>query len=236
MEQVITLTQSTAYSLSIRIDSDGFSLSVFDKSDALLTSKRVDAGLSVLTPEQIVDLINTETQLNFKNIKVIIESDTYVIIPLDLFNIEEAADYLFLEHKPTKTDSILFNKVPECGIVNVFAIPGKIHDALNHLFPDAEIEHHLSHFISEDVKFKNENCVYCWARNKKLDVVALKAGKLQLINSFFYQTPEDFLYFTLKVYEKLSIDMHKSPLFLFNAEKKSEIKSLLEKYLTVNSL
>jgi hypothetical protein len=236
MKQTKTLTHSTSYSLSLRIDPDGFSLSVYDKSDTLLTAKKIEIQLSDLSAEQIVDLINTETQLNFENIRITIESDNYVIIPLELFNIEEAADYLFLEHKPAKTDSILFNKIPECGIVNVFVVSWKIHAALNHLFPNAEINHHLSQFISDEVKFKGESCVYCWIRSKMLDIIALKAGKLQLINSFSYQTPEDFLYFTLNVYEKLSIDMHKSPLFLYNVDKKLEIKTLLEKYLKVNSL
>ena len=236
MEQTSTLTSNASYSLSLLIDSEGFSLSVFDKSESMLTSKRVNAGLSDLSLEEVISLIEAETQLNFKNINISIESNTYVIIPMDLFRIEEAADFLFLEHKPSKTDSILFNKIPELGIVDVFSIPGKIHEAISQLFPAAEITHHLSRFISENVRFQPENCVYCYPRNKTVDIVVTKNSKLLLINSFSYQTPEDFLYFTLNVYEKLSMDIHNLPVYLFNPLKKSELETLLAKYLSVSSL
>lgn len=224
-------TQKDTYSLAIRIDSDGFSLLVLDKTDSLLTTKRVDSSLFELPFTEILSLIQSEVQFNYNHVKITIESDQYVIIPLDIFRIEEAADFLFLEHKPAMTDSILFNKIQEQNIATVFTIPGKIHEALNLLFPDIEIEHHLRKFIAD--KIKSESGVYCWSRNKKLDIVVMKDGKLQLINSFSYQTPEDFLYYLLNVYEKLSLDRFKFPLHLFNIKQKPEIKSLLEKYLTV---
>ena len=230
------MENSTANSnnLSIRIDSDGFSLSVFDQSDSLLTTKRINATLSTLTLPELLKLIDTETQINFKTVRIITESELYVIIPGDLFKVEEAADFLFLEHKPDQTDSILFNKHPESGIVNVFAIPGLIHEALNQLFPNAAIEHHISHLIAENIKSNTGSCVYCLARNKRLDMVVVKESKLQLINSFTYQTPEDFAYFVLNVYEKLTLDMHKCPISILNAAEKPELGKILEKYLTVN--
>jgi hypothetical protein len=228
-------SQNVTNSLTIQIDPDGFSLSVFEKPDTLLTTKRVDSELSKLPFTEIVNLIQSEIQINYNQVKIVTESDQYVIIPLDIFRIEEATDFLFFEHKPAKTDSILFNKIPGQNMATVFAISGRIHEALNQLFPDTEIEHHVSRFITDKVKAQSGSCVYCWSRNKRLDIVAVKDGKFNLINSFSYQTPEDFLYFTLNVYEKLSLDSHKCPLHLFNTDQKPEIKPLLEKYITINS-
>ena len=229
------MENSTANSnnLSIRIDSDGFSLSVFDQSDSLLTSKRISAPMFTASLSNLLRLIDTETQLNFNKVRIVTESELYVIIPVDLFNVEEAVDLLFLEHKPAQTDSILFNKHPESGIVNVFAIPGVIHEALNQLFPTAVIEHHISNLITENIKSMSGSCVYCFARNKRLDMVVVNKGKLLLINSFSYQTTDDFAYFVLNVYEKLKLDMHICPVCLLNAEEKPELVKILEKYLTV---
>ena len=226
---------ANTYNLSIRFDPDGFSLSVSDQSDSLLTTKRINASLPTLSLPELLNLIGTETQLNLNKVRIINESELYVIIPLDFFKIEEAADFLFLEHKPAQTDSILFNKIPESGIVNVFAIPGKIHEALNQLFPNAVIEHHISHFIVDNIKSMSGSCVYCQARNKRLDLVVIKESKLQLTNSFSYQTPEDFTYFVLNVYEKLGLDMHKCPVLLSNAAEKPELAKMLEKYLISGS-
>ena len=231
------MEKSTAnsYQLSIRIDSDGFSLSVFDQSDSLLSTKRINVTLHTLSLPEFLTLINSETQLNFNKARIILESDSYVIIPLALFKVEEAADFLFLEHKPAQTDSILFNKIPELGIVNIFAVPGIVHEALSQLFPNTAIEQHISYFITENIKSKSEHTVYCWTRNKRLDIIVFKDAKLHLINSFTYQTSEDFAYFVLNVYDKLELDMHKYPLILLNDGEKPELREILEKYLTVNN-
>jgi Protein of unknown function (DUF3822) len=231
------MEKSTAnsYQLSIRIDSDGFSLSVFDQSDSLLSTKRINVTLHTLSLPEFLTLINSETQLNFNKARIILESDSYVIIPLALFKVEEAADFLFLEHKSAQTDSILFNKIPELGIVNIFAVPGIVHEALSQLFPNTAIEQHISYFITENIKSKSEHTVYCWTRNKRLDIIVFKDAKLHLINSFTYQTSEDFAYFVLNVYDKLELDMHKYPLILLNDREKPELREILEKYLTVNN-
>ena len=165
----------------------------------------------------------------------VFESESYVIIPLALFKVEEAADFLLLEHKPNQTDSILFNKIPELGIVNIFSVPGIVHEAMSQLFPNTAIEQHISYFITENIKSKTEHSVYCWTRNKRLDIMVFKEAKLQLINSFTYQTSEDFAYFVLNVYDKLELDMHKCPLILLNAREKPELREILEKYLKVNN-
>ncbi len=231
------MEKSTAnsYELSIRIDSDGFSLSVFDQSNSLLSTKRIVETLHTLSLPELMTLINSETQLNFNKARIIFESESYVIIPLALFKVEEAADFLLLEHKPNQTDSILFNKIPELGIVNIFSVPGIVHEAMSQLFPNTAIEQHISYFITENIKSKTEHSVYCWTRNKRLDIMVFKEAKLQLINSFTYQTSEDFAYFVLNVYDKLELDMHKCPLILLNAREKPELREILEKYLKVNN-
>ena len=101
------------------------------------------------------------------------------------------------------------------------------------LFPEAEIEHHISELLTDNVKLNTENCIYCRARNKMLDIVAVKNSRIHLINSFQYDTNEDFLYFVLNVYEKLALEVTKTPLFVYNIEQKTDLKSLLEKYIVI---
>jgi len=227
-------TNTTSYSLFIRVHSEGFSLSVFDESNSLLSARKVNTALFSLSMDDIISLFNDETKLNYKNIGIVCESDSYTIIPADIFNIENAADFLHFEHKPVENESILFNKIPAFDIVNVFSIPTTIHKALNFLFPDSSIEHHLSWFLKEKIKLQNENSLYIWTRVNMLDILALKKGKLELINSFNYQTTEDFVYFTLNIFDKLSLETETDPVFLFNSDNKPELRNLLSKYVTVS--
>ena len=236
MEPYTDSTISNQYSLSIRISSDGFSLSVVDGSDSLISTKIIPTILTSLSAEQITTLINKETQINYRNIHLIYESDIYTFVPAPVFRSNEAADYLnFQQNKTTKNDIVLYNYLPVWDTVNVFAIPKAIQAALSQLFPNTIIEQHVSYFLSTKVKTQHENALFIWTRPKTLDIIAFKNGKLYLLNSYLYLTAEDFTYHTLNIIDKLSIDTDKCKVGLFNAEKKPELKKTLEKYLEVDS-
>ena len=236
MEPYTDSTISNQYSLSIRISSDGFSLSVVDGSDSLISTKIIPTILTSLSAEQITTLINKETQINYRNIHLIYESDIYTFVPAPVFRSNEAAEYLnFQQNKTTKNDIVLYNYLPVWDTVNVFAIPKAIQAALSQLFPNTIIEQHVSYFLSTKVKTQHENALFIWTRPKTMDIIAFKNGKLYLLNSYFYLTADDFTYHTLNIIDKLSIDTDKCKVGLFNAEKKPELKKTLEKYLEVDS-
>ncbi|MEI6752641.1 MAG: DUF3822 family protein [Paludibacter sp.] len=218
--------------LIIKIDAEGFSLSVFDKPNHLLSGKRIEIDIFNLEREELHDLLKSETDLNTDKVEVIVESYQYCIIPLDIFRLEDAVDFLLFEHKPTQTDSILYNKIPDFGIVNVFAIPNSVLDVVNKLFPNSAIEHHISRFITDNISLQHENCIYCNTKNKKFDAVVIKNSRLTLINSFEYKTPEDFLYFVLNLYDKLSLNQQKHPVYLLNNINNQNVEKLLKTYLT----
>ena len=228
-------TNTTSYSLFIQVHSEGFSLSVFDEYNSLLSARKVNAALFLLSMDDLISLFNNETKLNYENVSITCESDSYTIIPADIFSIENAADFLHFEHKPVENESILFNKIPAFESVNVFSIPATIHKALNFLFPDSTIEHHLSWLLKEKIRLQNEDSLYIWRRINMLDTIVLKNSKIELINSYAYQTPEDFVYFTLNIFDKLSLETEKDSVYLFNADNKPELRNLLSKYVTVIS-
>jgi len=236
MEPYTDSTISNQYSLSIRISSDGFSLSVVDGSDSLISTKIIPTILTSLSAEQITTLINKETQINYRNIHLIYESDIYTFVPAPVFRSNEAAEYLnFQQNKTTKNDIVLYNYLPVWDTVNVFAIPKAIQAALSQLFPNTIIEQHVSYFLSTKVKTQHENALFIWTRPKTMDIIAFKNGKLYLLNSYLYLTADDFTYHTLNIIDKLSIDTDKCKVGLFNAEKKPELKKTLEKYLEVDN-
>jgi hypothetical protein len=235
MEQHNDSTISNQYSLSIRIGSDGFSLSVVDESGTLLSTRKVSIPMSALPTEEIIQLITKETQLNYRNIHLVYESDVYLFVPAPIFRSNEAADYLNFQQKTSKNDIILFNYLPVWDTVNVFAIPKNLQTALNQLFPNTIIEQHLSYFLTTKIKTQHENAIFIWVRPKNMDIIAFKNGKLQLLNSYEYQTAEDFTYHTLNIIDQLSIDGEKCKVRLCNSEKKPELKRILDKYLSVIS-
>ena len=233
MEQPIDSTMIKQYFLTIRLSSDGFNVSVFDESSMLLSSKKVSNSLFSLSTDDIVRIMTPETQLNYRTVRLICESDTYTFVPAPFFKIDEAADMLHFQFKPVKTDQIILNRIPKWDTVNVFSIPKTVHQALTRLFPNAIIEHHLSYFLSECVKLPGENSIYVQVRSNMMDVVVISSGMIQLINSYNFNTPEDFTYYTLNLFDKLDLDTENCRVVLFNSDKKPELQKMLEKYLDV---
>ena len=233
MDQQIETTTIKQYFLSIRLRSDGFNLSVYDESSMLLSSKKVSKSLFSLSTDEIIKLLTPEKQLNYRTVRLICESDTYTFIPAPFFKLEEAADILHFQFKPVKTDQIILNRIPKWDTVNVFSIPKTVHQALNQLFPDAIIEHHLSYFLSECVKIQSENNVYIQIRSNTMDVVVITSGAIRLINSYNFNTPEDFTYYTLNLFDKLPLDTENCRVVLFNSDTKPELQKTLEKYMEV---
>jgi len=233
MEQPNDSTEIKQYLLSIRLSSDGFRLSVFDESSVLLTSKKTSNSLFSLSSDEIIKIITPDVQLNYRTVRLICESDRYLFIPAPIFRSEEAADMLHFQFKPVKTDQIILNRIPKWDTVNVFSIPKSVHIALTKMFPDAIIEHHLSYFLTKFIKLQNGNSVYIQVRNNIMDVVIITNGGIQLINSYSFNTPEDFTYYTLNLFDTLSLDTENCKVFLYNSDNKPELQKTLEKYLDV---
>lgn len=233
MEQPIESSPIKQYLLSIRISSEGFNLTVFDESSVLLSSKKVAMSILSLSADEIIKNMLPETKLNYRSVRLIYESDIYTFIPAPVFKMEEAADMLHFQFKPDKKDQIILNRIPKWQTVNVFSIPKTVNQALIHLFPNAIIEHHLSYFLNEFVKLQSEDRVYIAVRSNMMDVVVILNGKIQLINSYNFSTPEDFTYYTLNLFDKLPLDSENCNVILFNSDKRPELQKTLEKYLEV---
>ena len=233
MELLENSTIINQYLLSIRLSSNGFNISVFNESGVLLTSKKITNSLFSLSSDEIIKLLTSDVQLNYKSVRLICESDRYIFIPAPIFKTEEAADMLHFQFKPVKTDQIILNRIPKWETVNVFSIPKPVHIALSKLFPNAIIEHHLSYFLNEFVKPQNGDTVYIEIRNNLMDVVVVTTGGIQLINSFSFNTPEDFTYNTLNLFDTLTLDTENCRVILYNSDKKPELQKTLEKYLDV---
>jgi hypothetical protein len=141
------------------------------------------------------------------------------------------SDFLHLENLIDKKDCIISNKITAWDTVNIFSLPINLKDALSQLFENITIEHHLSYFLTDKVKQRNETALYVWVRSKIMDVVVIINGNLHLINSYSYNTPEDFTYYTLNIFDQLSLDTDFCKVKLFNTEGSNELKKMIEKYV-----
>ena len=227
-----TETINNQYSLSIRFASDGFSLFIFDENQKLLSSKKTPSDLLSLTEDKLFDLLANEKELNlnFHSVQVVFETDFYSIVPKVLFEPENAKDLLAFQHPEIKsTDTILYNELLAWNAILVFTIPKAINSAIRKFLPEVDAEHHIIDFINNEIALQNDSSTHIYVRNNKMDIVVLKTGKLTLINTYEFNTKEDFLYHVMNVYEQLSLDSEKCSSYIYN--NRPELTEIVGKYI-----
>ncbi len=233
MEKTSEITHNNNYSLSIRFQSDGFSFYVYDKSEKLLSKKEIKNPVLLATEKAIYQTVTNEpeSRLVFRDTQLVCESEPYTLIPTEFFTEETAADFLYFEQEQEKNEKIIFHHLEYPKSTLISAIPLHFFNAMQKLYPGVGIMHHLVEFLSEKLKNYEKDSLHVLVRNKTIDIVVFKNNNIELINSFSYSTPEDFVYFTLNVFEKLSLDNETLQTRIYNLGQKEETKELLKKYI-----
>ena len=227
------------YTLSIRFATEGFSLSIFDEMGKALSSRQVVSNVFSQNKNEIIDVLSNVSELNtiYNTTRLICETDTYAIVPNELFDIDIAEEFLHAQHPHCKPEGrVVWNNLLAWNAVIVFSVPEELFLVLNGSFPEIEIEHHLFAFVNDFVVLQNSTSVFVEDRNSKLDVVVIKQGNLQLINTFAYSTKEDFLYQILNIYTVFTLDRGECPLKIYSEKPKYGIKELLRKYFAKVSI
>lgn len=225
---------NNSYSLSIRFSSGGFSLYAYDENNNLLSSRTESEELFSKSKEEIIEILSKidELNLNFRNVRIILETEIYSILPIAVYTPENEFHLLKLHHSNiTHDDKILTNELTAWDAILIFSVPGQLHAVLSGIAPEVSIEHHIPAFINDYVELENDKNVNVWLRSNHMDVVVLEKWNLIFINSFEFKTDEDFIYFILKVYEKLELETEQCGLKIHNVKKRTSLTDLASKYI-----
>lgn len=235
MTSIVRDSNKNPYSLSIRFSSDGFSLYVFDENKVQLSERNVVLETIPETKDGLIDVLSgvDELTLNFSSVRLIFESELYSVIPLAVYSEQDELALFNFHHNGVKSsECILKNELLAWDAVLLFSVPAVIQSVFSDVLPEVKIEHHIYTFISDFVALENDSNMHIWLRPNFLDVVVIKNGNLQLINSFKYKTNEDFIYFVLNIYDKLFLDREHCKLSIHNAKKRNDLIELVSKYIS----
>jgi hypothetical protein len=215
---------------------DGFSFCIFDISRNKYSGIEAYSFHDVSTPLVLNNIINElipkTDWLNqqYYETRIILESPKSTLIPLPLFDSDHTADYLRFNHYLDFGDKILYDRLPNLGAANVFAIPEFILHTCQRFFPGARL-HHFTSSLIENLLILNKNqdecpVIFAYVRKSWFDLLVLKGKNLLFINSFKYKAKEDFVYFLIYVMDQLNLNPEKTELTLLGEITK--ISSLFE--------
>ncbi len=222
------------YILSIRVSSDGFFLSVRDSNSGVTFLNRVIPALPFsLCTDDIINLLSIEKEIihgEYCKVELIVETDEYVFVPATIFNPKETDTYFYFQYANNDDNIVLFNRIADRDTVNVFSVPKSVYKALNDLFPDQSIVHHLSNILSDRIN-SGKDVLFVWVRAQSFDVMALDNNKLCLINTYHYRTSEDMAYYILSIFEQLNLDPEITIVRLYQREKTFTHQYILSQYV-----
>lgn len=204
---------SSSYFISIQVSLDGFSFCTLDPvRNKYIQLRHVPFSPHESQTQQIercfedIELLN----LPFKKTFVLFPSRHSTLVPSGIFNPEIKEEWLNFCVQHENDQLTLFNKVKMADAFNVFAIPETIYSIMNRQFPEPQFFHQHTPIIENGLLTRasgNEGTSLMINLNKDFfDVVVFEKGRLKLCNSFPIRSDNDFIYFTLFVFEQLKLE------------------------------
>ena len=153
---------------------------------------------------------------HFHSVTIVYSTPIYSLVPIILFDETKASEYLKFNSKILVNDYVAHDILEDLGFAVVY-IPFM---NINNFFFEKYGSFNYYHSISILLKTILENEKYSLPRlylhfqQNSFDCIILKNGELQLCNTYNYNTPEDFIYYTLFSMEQLKLNPETLSVFL----------------------
>jgi|GEM_PF-2281179 len=237
IDETLDLTQSRHYNMSILFSKDGLSFCIVDnRTQKAIAYQTIPIDSHLNIRETCFFLSKTFKNCDwfnysFKDIKVVFQWYKSTIIPQNLYVDLQSSQFLELNFGALNEEETLSNKLPFLDAQNVFAVPKCVLDTFRTFLPIAQILHSNTPFLNGLFKAKHKSIVALQIGSNYFDMIVLESNKLQLSNSFFYKSNEDFLYFLVYTLEQLKLEPKNIVLQLNgHISADSELFQLLRKY------
>lgn len=155
------------------------------------------------------------TRLEFKHIEIIPDTNSWLLVPAELFDESAIATMLSLGHEPIPNSEYGFDRLSDGKRIIIRAWPESWKQVIDAQFSDYKIRHASSILFEILMRRKMEsNFVYVNVHGFMADILVVNGSNPLLYNSYSFQSSEDFLYFVGLAYEKLELNRNKDPLVL----------------------
>jgi len=200
--------------LSIQVCLNGLSFCIINSStQEVLWYKKTEFPKEynpVKILEEIEKIYSSEKALErtFDEVIVLFSNDLYSLVPRELFLEDEASNYLKFNTKILKTDVVAHDILEDQDIITVYIPYTNITNYLFDKHGEFEYVHSISVLIKTIFKINTGIGTEVFLNNYAtyFDLVVVKDNQLLLINSFNYETKEDFIYYLLFTAEQLELD------------------------------
>lgn len=222
--------------LYIEISSHGLSYIILDNKSfvALATYNFKEGTTDEIAAGFIHELMADQPALKekFGQVAIIYGYPQSVLVPKEFMSEVESKAMLDLVFGDVR-DSIIRNELMRGHLIyNVYSVPALVDSILSHYFPTATF-HHLFSLLPNAIKVAGSH-LYCIFHTGYLTVMLHKEEKLQVIQTFTYQAPDDVSYHLLNICNSFGagiqeVSVHLSGVIDVNSTLYSEIYKYFSK-------
>ena len=228
--------------LSIQLSLDGFSFCThYIPTHELTSFGQYEFETPISSPykhlELVEELFKNEPLLEpkYTSVSVCHTNNLVTQVPKIFFDETKLESYLKYTIKVLENDFITFDEISDVEIMNVYIPFVNINNFFIDKFGPFTYKHTSTILIEKLIQeYRNSENDLCFIDTRKnhFDLVVLKNGKLELFNSFSYQTKEDFVYYILFTAEQLHLDTEEFELILLgDISTKNDSYKLLFQYV-----
>lgn len=154
---------------------------------------------------------------SYKQVNVLVADSRYTLVPLELFEDEQAATLFYQNHTAHDNELILYNVLRRSNIVVLFAMNKSAHNYLCELYPHvrfyAQASAFIEHFALESRQSTNRK-LYAHIQKERVDLFVYDRNRLLMNNSFGCKHTSDRVYYLLYVWKTLELDQELDELHL----------------------
>ncbi len=229
--------------LSIQFSLGGFSFCVLNKDDKKFTALyNYRFKESTYTPQNLLQNINQIFETNellkdkkYHSVSISHTNNLSSLVPKPLFKEERISDYLSYNNKTLRHDFFAYDDLKNHEMVNVYVPFVNANNFFIDQFGGFEYKHFSTVLIENLVdiyKFSLVPHMFINIGKKHFEIVVIADKKLQLYNTFEYNTKEDFIYYILFVVEQLHLNPEEIELQLMgNVKKNDTLYKIAFKYI-----
>ena len=238
--QVTGSNLHNTYRLSIRLFSDGFSLSILYISDNSLVQKE-DVTADGRTPlYQLLEKALRRPRLmeyTFQEVELLVLSPS-TCVPVDYFRREEVFPLYNLTFPSLKVSKaeVHYQILPSLEVVELFSVNEQILQTVQSVYPDVEIVslegRAIETIATADRKLQDAAIhFYAMVAPKNMLVCCFKEQRLHFATTYTVDNDADRLYYIMGAWKSLQMNEQTQPLHLNNASEEllSQVKRFIPK-------
>ncbi len=152
-------------------------------------------------------------QETFRNITIVYAYPEALLVPSDFVTDHNKKDMLELVHGDVNDAFTRSDFLYRHHTHNIYTVPRQVDAVVSYLF-SAPVSTHLYSLLPDMFRQEGNN-LYCIFSISSFTVMLSKNGKLQVIQTFRYKTPEDVAYFLLHLCEGFEADVNETTVHLY---------------------